>query len=135
MFPTFSLSLEMLNFKVKCLHLDNVDNQFCCISASSLQERGQQEVCDREKIDNKKQPLGEGKTEGDVTRKLAINTVEPFIEESTGAWLLNEYDVDCIATGAGILGCGGGGNPYLGKLSAVLALKSGKKMRVIHPDR
>ncbi|XP_028393299.1 uncharacterized protein LOC114517702 [Dendronephthya gigantea] len=63
----------------------------------------------------------------------ADTDVNPFIE-SSGAWLLNEFDVDCIATGAGILGCGGGGNPYLGKLSATSILKSGKEIRVIHPD-
>lgn len=64
-----------------------------------------------------------------------IKDATPFVEESTGAWILNEYDVECIAIGAGILGCGGGGNPYLAKLRAGLTLKSGKEIRVIHPDR
>jgi len=29
-------------------------------------------------------------------------------------WVLTEADIDCLAIGAGILGTGGGGSPYLG---------------------
>ncbi|XP_014678133.1 PREDICTED: uncharacterized protein LOC106817941 isoform X1 [Priapulus caudatus] len=49
-------------------------------------------------------------------------------------WLLNERDVDCIAIGAGILGSGGGGNPYIGKQRALQQLKLGRKLRVIAPE-
>jgi hypothetical protein len=114
---------------------DDGDGRFHCIPSSSSQEIKQHSVCGREdEIDNE-EPSLESKTAEDVERNLTKIHFDPFVEESSGAWLLNEYDVDCIATGAGILGCGGGGNPYLGKLSAVLALKSGQEMRVIHPDR
>lgn len=59
----------------------------------------------------------------------------PFVEQSTGDWLVSEFDLECIATGAGILGCGGGGSPYLGLIGSLCTLKSGKKIRVIHPDK
>ena len=115
------------------MYLDDTDDEFHCIPSVCSYEG---ELRDREEIYHKEPSLGEEKArEADVRTTLTTDTVKPFVEESSGAWLLNEYDVDCIAAGAGILGCGGGGNPYLGKLRAILALKSGKEMRVIHPDR
>lgn len=59
----------------------------------------------------------------------------PNIDGKTGEWLLNEYDIECISIGAGILGTGGGGNPHLGKLSGLKALKDGKRLRVITPSK
>ena len=60
---------------------------------------------------------------------------DPHIDPETGDWLLNEFDIECIAIGAGIMGCGGGGSPYLGRLKALKLLKAGKEIRVIHPNR
>ena len=60
---------------------------------------------------------------------------DPYIDPETGDWLLNEFDIECIAIGAGIMGCGGGGSPYLGRLKALELLKAGKEIRVIHPNR
>ncbi|XP_077991831.1 uncharacterized protein LOC144446032 [Glandiceps talaboti] len=60
---------------------------------------------------------------------------EPYIDEDTGEWWLSCYDLDCIAVGGGILGCGGGGNPHVGKIKTQLQLRAGKKVRVITPDR
>ena len=68
-------------------------------------------------------------------QSVSARGYRPFVERSSGDWLLSEFDVECIATGAGILGCGGGGSPYLGRIKALLALKSGRKIRVIHPDK
>ncbi|XP_006811540.1 uncharacterized protein LOC100376092 [Saccoglossus kowalevskii] len=59
---------------------------------------------------------------------------QPRIDTSTGEWLLSEWDVDCIALGASILGCGGGGEPYLQKLQCKLILRDGKKIRIITPE-
>ena len=42
---------------------------------------------------------------------------EPTIDQATGEWILNTFDVRCIAIGAGILGCGGGGNPVRWQVS------------------
>lgn len=50
-------------------------------------------------------------------------------------WLLSVHDVECLAIGAGILGCGGGGDPHDGKLRAIQMLKNGKEMRVQNPSR
>ncbi|KAJ8044586.1 hypothetical protein HOLleu_07369 [Holothuria leucospilota] len=59
----------------------------------------------------------------------------PFVDESTGEWILSEYDVHCISIGTGILGSGGGGAPKIGLLRALTTLKKGRKIRVIHPER
>jgi len=49
-------------------------------------------------------------------------------------WQVTEADLECIGLGAGILGTGGGGNVYLGKLRAREALRSGQRIEVISPD-
>ncbi|XP_077864278.1 uncharacterized protein LOC100376245 [Saccoglossus kowalevskii] len=59
---------------------------------------------------------------------------QPRIDPSTGEWLLSEWDIDCITLGASILGCGGGGEPYLQKLQCKLILRDGKKIRIITPE-
>lgn len=49
-------------------------------------------------------------------------------------WLLSELDLEYIALGAGILGTGGGGNVYIGKLRAWEQLRAGRRIRVIPPE-
>lgn len=49
-------------------------------------------------------------------------------------WFLSELDLDYIALGAAILGTGGGGNAYLGKLRAWEQLRAGRCIRVIPPE-
>ena len=44
---------------------------------------------------------------------------------------LNESDIEALAIGAAILGTGGGGNPYIGKLCCLQALRSGKRVQLI----
>ena len=46
-------------------------------------------------------------------------------------WNVTEADVDAIAMGAGILGTGGGGNPYLGGLRMKQVLRQGYKAQII----
>ena len=58
----------------------------------------------------------------------------PHLDPS-GDWILNKFDIECIAIGAGIMGCGGGGSPYIGRLRALELLKKGKEIRVIHPNK
>lgn len=49
-------------------------------------------------------------------------------------WSLDRQDVEDLSTGAAILGTGGGGDPYLGKLMALSVLEKGMKIEVIRPE-
>lgn len=49
-------------------------------------------------------------------------------------WELTHEDIERIAIGAGILGTGGGGNPYRGKLRAQLNLEQGYRLTVVGLD-
>jgi DUF917 family protein len=49
-------------------------------------------------------------------------------------WQVTEDDIESIAIGAGILGAGGGGNPYLGKIRMQMLLRQGYKATVIDLD-
>ncbi len=46
-------------------------------------------------------------------------------------WELDKQGVEDLATGAAILGTGGGGDPYLGKLMAFSVLEKGMKIEII----
>lgn len=49
-------------------------------------------------------------------------------------WNITHEDVEAIALGAGILGTGGGGNPYLGKLRMQELLRHGYQVQVMNLD-
>ena len=49
-------------------------------------------------------------------------------------WQVTEDDLAPIATGAGILGTGGGGNPYIGQLRARQAIRKWGPVTVLSPD-
>jgi len=55
-------------------------------------------------------------------------------EIENGIWKISEYDAHCLAIGCGILGCGGGGSTFHGKLQLLRALKEKKPIRVISVD-
>lgn len=59
----------------------------------------------------------------------------PLPQVSGAIWSLTEHDVECLATGAGIMGCGGGGDPNNSRLRAVKMLKEGKEIKVVNPCR
>ncbi len=59
----------------------------------------------------------------------------PYNNWTSDEWFLNCYDVEAIAIGAGILGCGGGGSPYLAKIRAKQQLRNGKKLRIIKQQK
>lgn len=50
------------------------------------------------------------------------------------AWFLSERDIDYIALGAAILGTGGGGNVYIGKLRVREQLRAGRQIQIIPPE-
>ncbi len=43
--------------------------------------------------------------------------------------------MECLAAGASILGCGGGGDPDSGRLRALKLLKEGKEIKILNPCR
>ncbi len=47
---------------------------------------------------------------------------------------LNESDIEALAIGAAILGTGGGGNPYIGKLRCLRLLRDGRRVPLIGLD-
>jgi len=49
-------------------------------------------------------------------------------------WMMTEDRLESIAVGAGILGTGGGGNPYRGKLIARRHLREGRRIGIVAPD-
>ena len=61
--------------------------------------------------------------------KFEINPVNNRKE-----WILTEDDIEYIALGAGILGAGGGGSPYVGKIELIETIRKGNKIRVISAD-
>lgn len=50
---------------------------------------------------------------------------------SDACWTLTESDIDALEIGSGILGTGGGGNPYIGKLRAREAIRAGMELKVL----
>ena len=57
----------------------------------------------------------------------------PYINDR-GEWELTMWDVEAVALGAGILGCGGGGSPYLNKVVCQELLRQGNKIKVVTPE-
>ena len=49
-------------------------------------------------------------------------------------WQVSAADLEAIAIGAGILGTGGGGNPYVGQLRAKQAIKKWGPVTVLAPE-
>lgn len=53
-----------------------------------------------------------------------------MLDLSNGTVSLTEQDLEALEIGSGILGTGGGGNPYIGKLRAREVLRAGYELRV-----
>ena len=49
-------------------------------------------------------------------------------------WQVNEDNLESIAIGAGILGTGGGGNPYIGQLRALQSIREHGPINVLSPE-
>jgi uncharacterized protein len=63
-----------------------------------------------------------------------VKHIRPALQSDPMTWSLTAEDVECIAIGAAILGTGGGGNPYRGKVQALLHLERGYALRVVKLD-
>ena len=72
---------------------------------------------------------------GHLAESVAATVAPPRVKAESGEWVLSAWDVECIAVGAGVLGCGGGGSPTLGRLRLLKLLEEGKVIKVIHPER
>lgn len=55
-------------------------------------------------------------------------------ECTTKIWRFDETMLDALEIGSGILGAGGGGNPYLGKLRARRAFREGHEPKILPPE-
>jgi len=49
-------------------------------------------------------------------------------------FILTKENVDSLVTGAAILGTGGGGDPYVGKLMILNELEKGRKIEIVSID-
>ena len=83
---------------------------------------------------SKDNPFWPNSSAEDKARDEAAGLPAPMVTEG-GEWELTEKDIECLAIGAGILGCGGGGDPHGGRLRALQQLERGKKITVINPCR
>lgn len=54
-----------------------------------------------------------------------------MLDRPSRTWTLSEEDIDALEIGSAILGTGGGGNPYIGKLRARQALRDGRVLSVL----
>lgn len=68
-----------------------------------------------------------------VIPDLAKNVKDYRPSVSSGKWQLSETDIVFISEGCGILGCGGGGDPYLSFLAALSLVQSGQSIIVVDP--
>ncbi|THH28580.1 hypothetical protein EUX98_g5611 [Antrodiella citrinella] len=79
----------------------------------------------------------EGTSEPKVSEEemadIDIEAYEPKILPNR-SWRLSELDLEWIAEGCGILGCGGGGSPYPPFLVARQMLREGKEIIVVDPE-
>lgn len=57
-----------------------------------------------------------------------------MMEQEPTMRTITATDLESLAIGAGILGTGGGGNPYLGKVHAQLLLREGGSIQVVDPS-
>ena len=71
--------------------------------------------------------MNETKSEQTENNKPAVN--------EKGEWILSPFDIECLALGTGVLGCGGGGSPYLGRLELLHCIEDGFQPKIIHPKR
>jgi len=58
-----------------------------------------------------------------------------FHSDSSGEWVLTANDIECLCTGTGILGSGGGGSAYIGEMITKQIINEGKQIRITNPFR
>lgn len=53
------------------------------------------------------------------------------MRDATEMWVLTEDDILALEIGSGIMGTGGGGNPYIGKLRALRTIREGYELKIL----
>lgn len=81
----------------------------------------------------KDNPFWPNSSAEDRDKDVAANLPLPQVKGAE--WTLSVHDIECLATGACILGCGGGGDPNSGRLRATMMLKEGKEIKIVNPYR
>jgi hypothetical protein len=109
-----------------CLHVCSSSNRLQNSHRFTLQILKEQQAKDN--------PFWPNSSAEDKARDEAAGLAPPKVTDK-GEWELSEQDVECLAIGAGILGCGGGGDPYGGRLRALQQLKAKKKIKILNPCR
>lgn len=91
-------------------------------------------ITDKQTVSATGQRIGAKDNKG-ANLDARLHPKEPFIDGSTGEWILSEWDIECIVVGAGIYGCGGGGSPHIGRLRCLKRIRDGGKIRVVNPEK
>ena len=58
-------------------------------------------------------------------------TIKDLAYDPADLWVLDHADLRALEIGAGILGTGGGGNPYIGRLRAEQSMREGFKLTIL----
>ena len=82
----------------------------------------------------KDNPFWPNSSAEDKAKDEAAGLAPPKVTDN-GEWELSEQDIECLAIGAGILGCGGGGDPHGGRLRALQQLEAKKTIKILNPCR
>ncbi|KAL6045895.1 N-methylhydantoinase A/oxoprolinase/acetone carboxylase beta subunit [Balamuthia mandrillaris] len=136
---------DLLRVKIKVV--GDLDLETFCLRRQSNKEAEKKENGTEEEGEQEEETeeaKDEAKKEGDQKKKQkrSVKEYKPLIEvnEEKGykEWIIGEEDIEFIATGAGIFGTGGGGNPYQAKARLLNHLRNQDadrrhRMRVISP--
>lgn len=120
--------------RITCKAIGNLDVSKIALKTSHIHESS---MINNVKIDNDEiEPFIEDpnkRTPIEPMYEMKPPRIEYNQKEERKEWILSEEDAEYISIGAGILGAGGGGSPYLGKIMLQKIIKEGKRIRVISP--
>ncbi|KAJ5078435.1 hydantoinase [Anaeramoeba ignava] len=76
----------------------------------------------------------EQEMENEMEKEIPKEEVKDrILVDKNGYWILEEKDIHFIATGAAILGSGGGGSPKINSIRAIEVIRSGKQIKIKSP--
>ncbi|KAF7375145.1 DUF917-domain-containing protein [Mycena sanguinolenta] len=129
---------SVLIAEINILPVQYVTNQTTRIIVKAIGELGIPKEAILPKVDDEYQTNDEEETEAAQEITLAGSDGEKGIDYQSykpkivdNQWILNETDLFFIQEGCGVLGTGGGGNPYPAFLKTRQILREGKEIRII----